>query len=329
MQPITSHVSVFVITFNSIVFLSSSLLVLGCSSQRSGAVEKRLTEAVSQLETTQKQLAATQAKLAKAVDELASTAQPARPAQPAPDTPHAGTPRGDAHEWPRCKARSHDSKRRRISLEKLSAKYKGALMGIDVSHYDGRPDWSEVAASGVTFAYAKATQGTGFHDQCFERNAEGASASGLLWGAYHVLDPKADPEKQAEWFLKVVGDREYSLPLVLDIEAHLMEGHPVADIRDRISKWLAYVEKQTKRKPMLYVGHNLMKSYFKGKWYFGDHKVWFADYNYRSHPDYLESMPAWSIWQFSDKGQVPSIRSALDMDLFRGTRKQLASLVNN
>jgi lysozyme len=241
-----------------------------------------------------------------------------------------GTPRpdGSAPELSGCRPLSQDAGPPRTVLAALIEQHPGALLGIDVSHYDGRPDWSQVAASSVSFVYVKATQGIHFHDPCFPYNAEGASANGLLWSAYHVLDPSADGEAQAEVFLKAIGDRKYTLPLVLDIEDHLVAGHPVADVNDKIARWLAYVNKEANHKPMLYLGHDLMKSYFKGTWYFGDHHIWFADYDGKANPDYFQGMPAWSIWQFIDRGEIQGIRSALDVSLYRGTREQLAALLN-
>lgn len=305
------------------------LVAFGCSPSKSSgdAVEKlaivegKLTAEQTKLTETQAKLTETQARLTAAEALLAEYGEkpPAPGEQPKPHT--------SPDKWKRCRALTHDTTSPRTPLADLAKRHPGVLMGIDLSHYDGRPDFGQVAAANVAFVYIKATQGTGFHDPCFQRNAEGAGAANLLWGAYHILDPKSDPVAQADVFLKAVGDRKYTLPLVLDIEDHLVNAYPVDDITDKISRWLAHVEQQSGHKPMLYVGHNLMKSYFKKQWSFGDHKVWFADYNNKANPDYMASMPAWTLWQFVDNGQVPSIRSAVDTNLFRGTREQLTALL--
>ena len=78
---------------------------------------------------------------------------------------------------------------------------------------------------------------------------------------------------------------------------------------------------------MLYVGHNLVRSYLDKKWPLGDYPVWYADYNGESKPDYFASMPAWTWWQFVDNGEIPGVRSAVDVSVFRGTREQLEALL--
>lgn len=92
-----------------------------------------------------------------------------------------------------------------------------ALQGIDVSHWQGQPNWKNVKRRyGIAFALIKATQGTGFIDPEFERNWSGAAAAGLARGAYHfgVGTPGA---AQAKHFLDVVKPKEGDL-LVLDLE---------------------------------------------------------------------------------------------------------------
>ena len=49
------------------------------------------------------------------------------------------------------------------------------ITGIDVSHHNGIIDWSGVADSGVTFAFAKATEGgdpsqSSYTDPTFQTN---------------------------------------------------------------------------------------------------------------------------------------------------------------
>ncbi len=44
------------------------------------------------------------------------------------------------------------------------------LRGIDVSHWQGQPDWAAVKGDGVRFAFAKATEGRDFVDGEYVRN---------------------------------------------------------------------------------------------------------------------------------------------------------------
>ena len=59
-------------------------------------------------------------------------------------------------------------------------------LGIDVSHYQGSSiNWTSVRTSGVSFAWAKASEGTGFTDATFTINEANAKAAGVFIGGYH------------------------------------------------------------------------------------------------------------------------------------------------
>ena len=45
-----------------------------------------------------------------------------------------------------------------------------AIYGIDVSHHNGKIDWSTIPDSNVVFAVAKATEGTGWFDPQFKQH---------------------------------------------------------------------------------------------------------------------------------------------------------------
>ena len=59
--------------------------------------------------------------------------------------------------------------------------------GIDVSHWQGTISWPTVAASGKTFAFLKATQGTGYLDATYATNRSGANANGIPVGAINNI----------------------------------------------------------------------------------------------------------------------------------------------
>ncbi|MCC2096979.1 MAG: glycosyl hydrolase family 25, partial [Hyphomicrobiales bacterium] len=59
------------------------------------------------------------------------------------------------------------------------------IHGIDVSKYQGDIDWNAVRASGVKFAWIKATEGGDHADERFLQNWNAAKAAGVPRGAYH------------------------------------------------------------------------------------------------------------------------------------------------
>ncbi len=63
-------------------------------------------------------------------------------------------------------------------------------LGIDVSSYQGGSiNWANVKSSGVTFAWAKATEGTYDDDADFVVNENNGKAAGVLMGAYDFCRP--------------------------------------------------------------------------------------------------------------------------------------------
>ncbi len=94
--------------------------------------------------------------------------------------------------------------------------------GIDVSRWDNDIDWKQVAASGVEFAFLKATgskrDGTTIVDPKFEQNRENATANGVKLGYYHFFRPDASMQAQIELFAKTVGKTDNRLPVVMDVE---------------------------------------------------------------------------------------------------------------
>jgi len=107
----------------------------------------------------------------------------------------------------------------------------GRARGIDVSHHNGTMDWSKVAQAGISFAFAKASQGAdpGKDDQTFSDNWQGMKEAGIVRGAYHFIGlPSASTppsqwndelHKQIDHFLGLVGPPQAGdLPPTLDFE---------------------------------------------------------------------------------------------------------------
>jgi GH25 family lysozyme M1 (1,4-beta-N-acetylmuramidase) len=63
-------------------------------------------------------------------------------------------------------------------------------LGIDVSSYQETVNWTSVKGAGITFAWAKATEGLTVNDAYFTANEANARAAGVLIGAYHFAHPE-------------------------------------------------------------------------------------------------------------------------------------------
>ena len=202
-----------------------------------------------------------------------------------------------------------------------------AVRGIDVSHFQGQIDWTQVAASGIQFCYVKATDGIAFSDVRFQSNLAGSKAAGLLTGAYHFLRAGSDPEKQAESFLHLVPKLETGdLPPVLDIERD--DGASASVILDAILAWVQAVENVLLRRPIIYTYASFWNSTLAGSRRFDDYFLWIADYGNRSSPRLPSGRTGYQIWQFSQTGSVPGIAGNVDLDRFSASLGDLQALAD-
>ena len=194
-----------------------------------------------------------------------------------------------------------------------------SVHGIDVSAYQGRIDWPEVARHRVRFAFIKASEGATLRDPRFGRNWREARAAGILSGAYHYFQPNRDGRVQADLFVRTVPLRPGDLPPVLDVEATRF--HDVAELRREVGEWLALVEQHYGVRPILYTNYGFYQRYLAG--HFDQYPLWLAHYEVER-----PTLPAerWIIWQHSDEAYVPGIRGTVDFNVFQGSYAALLAL---
>ncbi|SHL65075.1 glycoside hydrolase family 25 protein [Hymenobacter psychrotolerans] len=191
--------------------------------------------------------------------------------------------------------------------------------GIDVSAYQGRIDWQEVATHNVRFAFIKASEGVTLRDARFRRNWDAARQAGVHRGAYHYFQPNYDGTQQANLFTRTVPLQPGDLPPVLDVEH--AEFHDVAYMRRNVATWLRLVERHYGVRPILYSNYSFYKRYLAG--HFDKYPLWLAHYEV-SQP----SLPRekWIIWQHSDEAYIPGIRGTVDFNVFQGNFETLLAM---
>ena len=194
-----------------------------------------------------------------------------------------------------------------------------SVHGIDVSAYQGRIDWPEVARNKVRFAFIKACEGATLRDPRFARNWREARKAGVLRGAYHYFQPNRDGQAQANLFARTVPLAPGDLPPVLDVEA--ANFHDVAVMRREVARWLRLVEAHYGVRPILYSNHSFYRRHLAG--HFDDYPLWLAHYEV-ARPTLARSK--WIIWQHSDEAYVPGIRGVVDFNVFQGSFEELRAL---
>ena len=62
------------------------------------------------------------------------------------------------------------------------------VQGIVVNASNGQPEWAELGATGVDFAYLTAVEGAGGRDPQFQSNLAAVQEAGIRFGALHHFD---------------------------------------------------------------------------------------------------------------------------------------------
>jgi lysozyme len=198
--------------------------------------------------------------------------------------------------------------------------------GIDVSRYQDKIDWKQVAGLkygddgiGITFAFIKATEGKTLKDCFFDHNWKETKKHKIIRGAYHYYKPNVSSTEQAENFKKNVILQKGDLPPVLDVEELGKFG--VQNLKKGLKNWLKIIETHYGIKPIIYTSTNFYKAYLSGDDFKGYH-FWIAQYG-KTNPRVDRD---WLFWQYSDKGIIKNIRSKVALNYHKGTKEELLSL---
>jgi lysozyme len=196
------------------------------------------------------------------------------------------------------------------------------VRGVDVSHHQGRMDWSGIRAAGYEFAYIKATEGETFRDSAYLRSRDEARRAGLVTGPYHYFTLCTAGRAQALNLLSVQpGDAGPSLPPAVDLElgGNCGERPPRDSVRAEVRRFLAVVDSAYGKPAVLYVTQEFHAEYMDGDT--GGHPLWVRSVYHR--PRYAG---AWTFWQYAATGRLPGVGGLIDLDAFHGTRAEFAAL---
>lgn len=197
------------------------------------------------------------------------------------------------------------------------------LVGIDVSKWQGAVDWAAVKGDGVTFAFARVSDGTSNVDNTFADNWAGMKAAGLVRGAYQFFRPNQDVEAQAALMIDMLGELEPTdLPPVIDVEAD--GGLSPSSVDAAVGEWIALVQAATGRRPIIYTGPYFWRD-MVGE---ADHlpsPLWVAHYG-ADCPLTPEPWATWSFWQFTDSGDIAGVDTPVDTNLFNGNLAELMAM---
>jgi GH25 family lysozyme M1 (1,4-beta-N-acetylmuramidase) len=173
------------------------------------------------------------------------------------------------------------------------------LDGLDLSGWQR----STPSLAGMSFLWAKATEGTGFADPMYASHTAAAKAAGIVHGAYHFGHTGIDPAAQARFLVAHAPDAQL---YALDSEGASRMTHAEA---------AAFIAAVKAARPGVKVGlYESLSGYDRGA---GQDFNWVAAWRATAPP-----IP-WTFWQHTSSGAVAGYTGHLDLDRFNG---DLASL---
>jgi lysozyme len=204
-----------------------------------------------------------------------------------------------------------------------------AVHGTDVSKYQGYIDWDTARASGISFAFIKATEGGDRVDDYFTRNWHGAKLAGVPRAAYHFYYFCRTAEEQARWFIRNVPNDPAALPPVLDMEWNPFSPTctlrpPPSTVRSEMRTFLDILTRHYGKRPIIYTSIDFFDD--NGLSRFTGYDWWLR--SVADHPDDRYGSHPFRFWQYTGTGEVPGITGDADINVFNGSlaewRKWLA-----
>ncbi len=192
-----------------------------------------------------------------------------------------------------------------------------AVLGIDVSKWNGEIDWNAVKESGVEFViircgYRGSKTGALVEDPYFRQNIKGATAAGLDVGIYfftQAIDQKEAVE-EASMALSMVEGYVLNYPIFIDTEGSGGRGDSL-DVATRTAVCEAFCE-------TIEAAGYTSGVYASRSWFYNnvndaelsDYVRWLAEY--REEPLYTGR---YEIWQYTSSGAIEGINGRVDMNL--------------
>ncbi len=194
-----------------------------------------------------------------------------------------------------------------------------AVLGIDVSKWQGEIDWDQVKGEGIEFAiircgYRGSVTGSLVEDPYFAQNIKAAKAAGIKVGVYFFTQAVNEVEavEEASMVVSLIRDYELEYPVFIDTEGAGGEGR--ADgldvgVRTAVCDAFCTTIENAGYKAGVYASRNWYNKRLETA-QLEKYTIWLAEY--RSAPIY---QGYYQMWQYTSKGSVAGIKGRVDMNI--------------
>ncbi|MBN1501758.1 MAG: lysozyme [Spirochaetes bacterium] len=212
-----------------------------------------------------------------------------------------------------------------ISMNHPSGK-KYPVKGIDISHHQKNIDWTELKKNNLKFVFIKATEGTDFTDHKYEEYVRNVSELGIAAGAYHFFSLKTSGKMQAENFIRVVNEKDISLPPVIDLEFGGNSSYrpSVEEFEKELNDYISVLNAHFRKKPLLYVTYEFYDYYMSSIKINSEYSIWIRNVFYE--PGNADGID-WTFWQYNSRGMVDGIEGPVDLNVYRYDEESFYRLI--
>jgi GH25 family lysozyme M1 (1,4-beta-N-acetylmuramidase) len=191
------------------------------------------------------------------------------------------------------------------------------LNGVDVASYQGYPNWTSVKNSGRSFAFNKATEGTGYINPYYATNKSRIQAVGMYHGPYHFGHPSINATTQADFFVNNAGNFHGGLQLTLDLE--VTDGLTPSAVWAWTQAFISRIKYRTGRPGIIYTGFYFWRDSVGNPNNNLNCPLWLAAYVSNPTPYIPQAWSGvgWAFWQYTSSGSVPGISGHVDLDYFQ------------
>lgn len=194
---------------------------------------------------------------------------------------------------------------------------QNAVLGIDVSKWNGNIDWEAVKESGVRFViircgYRGSKTGALVEDPYFRQNIKGATDAGLKVGIYFFTQAvnQSEAVEEASMALSLVEGYDLDYPIFIDTEGSGGRADGL-DTATRTAVCEAFCETVEQ------AGYE-SGVYASREWFYNnvdddvlsDYTIWLAEY--RKEPLYTGR---YDMWQYTSSGAIDGIEGRVDLNL--------------
>ena len=207
----------------------------------------------------------------------------------------------------------------KTEIKKTQSLTGNAVLGIDVSKWQGEIDWDKVKNAGIEFAvircgYRGSVTGSLVEDPYFAQNIKAASAAGVKVGVYFFTQAVNEVEavEEASMVVSLIADYELQYPVFIDTEGAggngRADGLDVETRTDVCEAFCATIE-NAGYEAGVYASRNWYNKRIDAQ-SLEKYVIWLAEY--RSAPLY---QGYYQMWQYTSKGSVDGISGKVDLNI--------------